>query len=171
MNDGSTFTSYYGFRVATHQRVKTFLTFHWPLNTFHGPFIDKEQSRFTFALALFAGQLYFSVDFQTLSVFRGERKKEFDTRRVSNWSLCLLCSILFIFSDRKFMTFTHSGNSEFSLEFYKMKFGKFASIDLGHVVWVWGFRDMYMGEPRNHLHNSSQFSTDIHDTNLLEIKT
>ena len=59
---------------------------------------------------------YLSLHFQTLSAFRGKRKKEYGRkhsqqkpltsitcvrRRVSNWSLCLLCSILFIFSERK----------------------------------------------------------------------
>ena len=72
---------------------------------------------FTFALVLFAGHTYFSLHFQPLSAFRGKRKKEYGRkhsqrkpltsttkcvrRRVSNWSLCLLCSILIIFSKRK----------------------------------------------------------------------
>ena len=72
---------------------------------------------FTFALALFAGHRYFSLHVQPLSAFRGERKKKFGRkhsqrkpltttttcvkRRVSNWSLCLLWNILFIFSERK----------------------------------------------------------------------
>ena len=72
---------------------------------------------FTFALAFFAGHLYISLHFQPLSAFRQKRKKEFRRKhsqrklltttttcircRVSNWSLCLLCSMLLIFSERK----------------------------------------------------------------------
>ena len=95
--------------VDTYQKVKNSLTFRWP-------FINEKQSMFTFALAFFAGHRYFSLHFQPLSAFHGKRKKEFGRkhsqrkplttitcvrRRVSNWSLCLLCSILFIFSERK----------------------------------------------------------------------
>ena len=102
--------------VATYQKVKNSLPFQWPLNSFHWPFIDEKQSMFTFALALFAGHTYFSLHFQPLSAFRGKRKKEYGRkhsqrkplttitcvrRRVSNWSLCLLCSMLIIFSKRK----------------------------------------------------------------------
>ena len=75
---------------------------------------------FTFALGFFAGHQYFSLYFQPLSAFRRKRKKEFGRKRpegktlittttcvrrtpcrVSNWSLSLLCSIVFIFSERK----------------------------------------------------------------------
>ena len=94
------------------------LTCPWPLlNSFHWPFINEKQSMFTFTLAFFVGHRYFSVNFQPLSTFRGKRKKEFGRkhsqrksltittacvrRRVSNWSLCLLWSILFNFSERK----------------------------------------------------------------------
>ena len=66
--------------------------------------------------------------------------------------------------------FPDRGNPGFSVAFYKMKFGSFVSIDLGHV-WVWGLKDMYMGKPRYQLANSTHFSTDIHGTNLLEIDT
>ena len=51
----------------------------------------------------------------------------------------------------------------FSLAFYKMKCGNFASIDLEN--------EMYMGKPRYQLANSTHFFTDIYGTNLLEIKT
>ena len=99
--------------VATHKKVKNSLTFHWPLNSFHWPFINEKQSLFTFALAFFAGHLYFFLHFQPLSAFRGKRKKEFGKkhserksltttttyvrRHVSNWSLCLPYSTLFTF--------------------------------------------------------------------------
>ena len=75
---------------------------------------------FTFALAFFAGHQYFSLHFQPLTAIRRKRKKEFGRkyserkpltstttcvrRRVSNWSLCLLCSAVFIFSERKFIS-------------------------------------------------------------------
>ena len=75
---------------------------------------------FTFALAFFAGHQYFSLHFQPLTAIRRKRKKEFGRkhserkpltstttcvrRRVSNWSLCLLCSTVFIFSERKFIS-------------------------------------------------------------------
>ena len=105
------------YTVATYPKVKNCLTFQWPLNSFHWPFTDEKQSMSTFALVLFAGHTYFSLHFQPLSAFRGRRKKEYGRKhsqrkplttittcvrlRVSNWSLCLLCSILFIFSGRK----------------------------------------------------------------------
>ena len=72
---------------------------------------------FTFTLAFFAGHWYFSLHFQLLSTFHGKRKNEFGRKhseqkpltttttcvrcRVSNWSLCLLYSIPFIFCERK----------------------------------------------------------------------
>ena len=68
---------------------------------------------FTFTLAFFAGHRYFSLHFQILFALCGKRKKEFGRkhsqrkpltttttcirRKVSNWSLCLLCSILSTF--------------------------------------------------------------------------
>ena len=100
------------FRVATHQKVKNSPTFYWPLNSFHWPFINEKQSMFTFALAFLQ-----AISFSTSLDFCRKRKKEFGRKhswrkpltttttcvrhRVSNWSLCLLCSILFIFSERK----------------------------------------------------------------------
>ena len=91
--------------------------FHWPLDTFHWPFINEKKSMFTFASDLFVGHRYFSLHFQPLSAFRGQRKKEFGRKRswrkqlttittcarrsMSNWSLCLLYSLLFIFSKSK----------------------------------------------------------------------
>ena len=109
------------FRVATHQKVTNYpvfsLTYHWPLNTFHWPLINENQSMFTFTLAFFAGHQYFSLHFQSLSSFHRKREKELKEsihnknhwpqllqrvrRTVSNWLLCLPCSILFIFSKRK----------------------------------------------------------------------
>ena len=75
---------------------------------------------FTFALAFFAGHQYFSLHFQPLSAISRKRKKEFGRkhsegkpltstttcvrRRVSNWSLCLLRSTVFIFSERIFIS-------------------------------------------------------------------
>ena len=72
---------------------------------------------FKFALVFLAAHRHFSLQFQTFSAFRGKRKKEFGRnhsqrkpltttttcirRKVLNWSLCLLCSMLFIFSERK----------------------------------------------------------------------
>ena len=98
------------YRVATHQKVKNSLTFHWP-------FINEKQSMFTFTLAFFTGYQYFCLHFRPLSAFCGKRKKEFGRKhsqwkpltttttciglRVLNWLLCLLCSILFLFSKRK----------------------------------------------------------------------
>ena len=96
------------------------MTFHWPLNSFHWPFINEKQSMFTFALAFFAGHQYFSLHFQPLTAIHRKRKKEFGRKRsegkpltstttcvrrsVSNWSLCLLCSTLFTFSERIFIS-------------------------------------------------------------------
>ena len=73
---------------------------------------------FTFSLAFFADHRQFSLHFQRLSAFCGKRKKEFGWKHpqwkplttattcvrpwVSNWLLCLLCNILFIFSERKY---------------------------------------------------------------------
>ena len=70
---------------------------------------------FTFALVLFAGHRHFSLHIQHFSAFRGKRRRNYQEiiynenqwpqnyyyievrRRVSNWSLCLPYSILFIF--------------------------------------------------------------------------
>ena len=75
------------YRVATHQKVKHSLTFHWLLNSFHWPFINEKQSMFTFALAFFAGHQYFSLHFQPVCAFRGKKKKEFVTsiHNKSHW--------------------------------------------------------------------------------------
>ena len=105
------------YRVATHQKVKNSLTFHWPLNSLNWPFINEKKSMFTFPLAFFTGYRYFCPLFRPLSAFCRKRKKEFGIKhsqwkpltttttcvrlRVFNWLHCLLCSILFIFSDRK----------------------------------------------------------------------
>ena len=105
------------YRVATHQKVKNSLTFHWPLNSLNWPFINEKKSMFTFPLAFFTGYRYFGPLFRPLSAFCRKRKKEFGIKhsqwkpltttttcvrlRVFNWLHCLLCSILFIFSDRK----------------------------------------------------------------------
>ena len=72
---------------------------------------------FPFAFVFFAAHRHFSLQFQTFSAFRGKRKKEFGRnhsqrkpltttttcirRKVLHWSLCLLCSMLLIFSERK----------------------------------------------------------------------
>ena len=90
------------------------------LNSFHRPFINEKQSMFTFDLAFFAGHQYFSLHFQPLTAICRKRKKEFGRkhsegkpltstttcvrRRVSNWSLCLLCSTVFIFSEGIFIS-------------------------------------------------------------------
>ena len=68
---------------------------------------------FTFVLASFAAHRYFSLHLQPRSVFYGKSKNEFGRkhsqrkpltttttsvrRRVSTWSLCLLCSTLSVF--------------------------------------------------------------------------
>ena len=91
-------------------QVQGCLTFHWP-------FINEKQSMFTFTLAFFTGYQYFCLHFRPLSAFCEKRKKEFGRKhsqwkpltttttgvrlRVLNWLLCLLCSILFLFSKRK----------------------------------------------------------------------
>ena len=106
----SSLLKFNNFRVATHQEIKNSLTFHWT-------FIDEKQLVFTFALAFFAGYRgYFSLHFQPFQLFveRGRRKLEESIhnenhwpqllrirRRVSNWSFCLLYSILFLFFERK----------------------------------------------------------------------
>ena len=72
---------------------------------------------FTFALAFMQAIDIFLFILTVFYAFRGKRKKEFGRkhsqrkplttttictrRRVSKWSLCLLCSILFIFPERK----------------------------------------------------------------------
>ena len=75
---------------------------------------------FTFALAFFAGHRYFSLHFQPLSAFRWKRKKEFGRKHLQRKPLTttttcvrhrvlkliafLACSILFIFSERKYIS-------------------------------------------------------------------
>ena len=72
------------FRVATHQKVTNYpafsLTYHWPLNSFHWPFINEKQSMFTFTLAFFCRPPIFFSSFSTSFCFRGKKKKEFATR-------------------------------------------------------------------------------------------
>ena len=87
------------------------LTFHWPLKSFPWPFINEKQSMFTFALAFLQAINIFLFIFNLLPEEGFGRKhpqqKPLTTtttcvrRRVSYWSLCLLYSILFIFSKRK----------------------------------------------------------------------
>ena len=111
------------FRVATHQKVTNYpafsLTYHWPLNSFHWPFINEKQSMFTFTLAFFCRPpiffSWFSVSF-LFSRKEGEgierkhsQQKPLTTTTTKGqaysvkyyWLLCLPCSILFIFSQRK----------------------------------------------------------------------
>ena len=74
-------------RVATHQKVKNSLTFHWPLNSFHWPFINEKQSMFTFTLAIFAGHWKFLFIFTLFPLFveRGRRKLEESIYNKNHW--------------------------------------------------------------------------------------
>ena len=97
------------FRVATHQKVKNSLTFHWSLKSFHWPFINEKQSMFTFTLAFLLAINIFLFIFNLSRLLWKEEgiwKKAFTMKTtdhsvrhwVSNW---LLCSTLFIFSEKK----------------------------------------------------------------------
>ena len=77
------------FRVATHQKVTNYpvfsLTYHWPLNSFHWPFINDKQSMFTihFSFFLQATDIFLFI-FSLFPLFteRGRRnwKKAFTTK-------------------------------------------------------------------------------------------
>ena len=70
------------FRVATHQKVKNSLTFHWSLNSFHWPFINQKQSiHFSF----FASHQYFSVHFQPLGFCGKKRNLEESIHDENHW--------------------------------------------------------------------------------------
>ena len=98
-------------RVATRQKVKKSLTFHWPLNSFHWPFINEKHVYIHFSLFCRPSIVFSS--FSTSSFFSRKEERKHSQRKpltttttcvkrgVSNWSFCLLCSILFVFSGRK----------------------------------------------------------------------
>ena len=103
-------------RVATHQKVKNSLTFHWPLKSFHWSFINEKQSMLPFTLAFLGAINSFLFIFKLflLCVDRGRRNLQESIHNenhwsqlphvsdvVSNWSLFLPCTILFVFSERK----------------------------------------------------------------------
>ena len=103
-------------RVATHQKVKNSLTFHWPLKSFHWSFINEKQSMLPFTLAFLGAINSFLFIFKLflLCADRGRRNLQENIHNeshwsqlphvsdvVSNWSLFLPCTILFVFSERK----------------------------------------------------------------------
>ena len=103
-------------RVATHQKVKNSLTFHWPLKSFHWSFINEKQSMLPFTLAFLGAINSFLFIFKLflLCEDRGRRNLQESIHNenhwsqlphvsdvVSNWSLFLPCTILFVFSERK----------------------------------------------------------------------
>ena len=103
-------------RVATHQKVKNSLTFHWPLKSFHWSFINEKQSMLPFTLAFLGAINSFLFIFKLflLCADRGRRnlQESIDNENhwsqlphvsdvLSNWSLFLPCTILFVFSERK----------------------------------------------------------------------
>ena len=75
------------YRVATHQKVKNSLTFHWPLNSLNWPFINEKQSMFTFTLAFFTGYQYFCLIFDLFPLFveRGKRNLEESIHNENHW--------------------------------------------------------------------------------------
>ena len=97
-------------RVATHQKVKNSLTFHWLFPDLWTVFTDLLLMRNNWC-----NIWYFSLH-QLLSTSRGKRKKKFGQKdsqwkaltttttrvlcSVWNWSLFLLCSTPLIFSER-----------------------------------------------------------------------
>ena len=111
-------------RVATHQKVKKFpdfsVTFHWPLNSFHWPLKTKQCNVYiSFSFFCKPSILLSSVSISFRFLWDFERKV-FDftyksilffflrralttttttcvRRRVSNWSVSLLCNIHLIF--------------------------------------------------------------------------
>ena len=85
------------FRVATHQKVEISLTFHWPLNSFHWPFINEKQSILTFASAFqfFARHLYillFIFNLFSLLAERGRRNYEETIHNKNHWPQLLHAS-------------------------------------------------------------------------------
>ena len=103
-------------RVATHQKVKNSLTFHWPLKSFHWSFINEKQSMLPFTLAFLGAINSFLFIFKNflLCADRGRTNLQESIHNenhwsqlphvsdvVSNWSLFLPCTILFVFSERK----------------------------------------------------------------------
>ena len=103
-------------RVATHQKVKNSLIFHWPLKSFHWSFINEKQSMLPFTLAFLGAINSFLFIFKNflLCADRGRTNLQESIHNenhwsqlphvsdvVSNWSLFLPCTILFVFSERK----------------------------------------------------------------------
>ena len=103
-------------RVATHQKVKNSVTFHWPLKSFHWSFINEKQSMLPFTLPFLGAINSFLFIFKLflLCADRGRRNLQESIHNenhwsqlphvsdvVSNWSLFLPCTILFVFSERK----------------------------------------------------------------------
>ena len=88
------------FRVATHQKVKNSLTFHWSLNSFHWPFINEKQSMFTFTLAFLLAINIFLFIFNLSRLLRKEEgiwKKAFTTKTTDhNYYMCQAMSVKLI---------------------------------------------------------------------------
>ena len=73
------------FRVATHQKVKNSLTFHWSLNSFHWPFINEKQSMFTFTLAFLLAINIFLFIFNLSAFVERRRNLEESIHDENHW--------------------------------------------------------------------------------------
>ena len=110
------------FRVATHQKVKNSLTFHWSLNSFHWPFINEKQSMFPFAFVFFCcpSTLFSSVS----NFFRFSRKEEEGIWKKSftakttdhNYYMCQALSVKLIALQHTFHLLRKKKNAFQSLE-------------------------------------------------------
>ena len=108
------------FRVATHQKVKNSLTFHWSLNSFHWPFINEKQSMFTFTLAFLLAINIFLFIFNLSRLLRKEEgiwKKAFTTKTTDhNYYMCQALSVKLIALQHTFHLLRKKKNAFQSLE-------------------------------------------------------
>ena len=75
-------------RVATYQKVKNSLTFHWPLKSFHWSFINEKQSMLPFTLAFLGAINSFLFIFKLflLCADRGRRNLQESIHNENHWS-------------------------------------------------------------------------------------
>ena len=75
-------------RVATHQKVKNSLTFHWPLKSFHWSFINEKQSMLPFTLPFLGAINSFLFIFKLflLCADRGRRNLQESIHNENHWS-------------------------------------------------------------------------------------
>ena len=118
-------------RVAARQKVTKFLTFHWPLNSFHRPFINEKHVYIHFSLFCRPSIVFSS--FSTSFLFsrkeeEGVWKKAFTTKTTDhNYYMCQTWSvklIVLLALQHTFRLFRKKMHSLILKKTYKLQTGK-----------------------------------------------